>query len=365
MWSRRAFLATAGAGFLATLTPARAEALSRTERVFASAVIGRSGGYAAALLTADGTVLRTIDLPARGHDVTLSPDGARGVVFARRPGTFALVFDPSHAAESKVIASPENRHFFGHGAFSDDGRLLYASENDIETDRGLVGVYDVAGGFRRVGEFETGGIGPHEILMMADGRTLAVANGGVETNPAYGRALLNVPSMEPSLAFIDTRGGSLLGTLRLARDLHQLSIRHLALDSAGRVWFGCQFLGPGNEHPQLVGVATREGGIDLVPLPQDHLGRLRNFIGSLASSADKDRIAVSSPEGGAVLVIDAGTRDVVASIDLIGGGGIAPAGAGFLASSGRGTLARVHAGKQAPVTEPDFTFDSHLRAVPA
>ena len=38
----------------------------------------------------------------------------------------------------------------------------------------MIGVYDASDGFRRVGEFPTHGMDPHELLPMPDGRTLAL-----------------------------------------------------------------------------------------------------------------------------------------------------------------------------------------------
>ena len=37
------------------------------------------------------------------------------------------------------------------------------------TARGVIGVYDATDGFRRIGEFDTYGIGPHEMLLTPDG----------------------------------------------------------------------------------------------------------------------------------------------------------------------------------------------------
>ena len=53
--------------------------------------------------------------------------------------------------------------------------------------------------FARVGEFPTHGVGPHELLLLGDGRTLAVANGGIETHPDFGRAKLNIADDEAVL----------------------------------------------------------------------------------------------------------------------------------------------------------------------
>lgn len=360
MWTRRAFLGASGASFLASLAPARAEALDRAELIFASSIEKKAGGYGAVLLNETGALLTHVDLPDRGHDVTFSPVDGRGVVFARQPGTFAVVFDPSGRLPPVTLTSVEGRHFFGHGAFSPDGRLLYATENDFDNARGVVGVFDVAGGFRRVGEFDTFGTGPHEMLLTPDGSTLVIANGGIETHPDYGRAELNLATMDPSLSFVDARSGALIGQLRLAAGLHQLSIRHLAFDAKERVWFGCQFRGDPATAPQLVGYATREGDIRLIELPEGTLRDLRNYVGSVAASRDGATIAVSSPEGNAIVAIDAVSAQVATTMRLDNGCGIAPEGEGFLVSSGDGELVGF-AGSALPVRQLDFHFDNHLR----
>ena len=175
MWQRRAFLAAAGAGFAAGLLPRQALALERSELVFASAVQLADGAYGAVLLGEAGELIASIALPDRGHDVTISAAAGRGVVFARQPGTFAVVFDPAGREAPVTLTSVAGRHFFGHGVFSPDGRLLYATESDFEAAQGVVGIFDATDGYRRIGEFPTFGTGPHEMLLMPDGVTLGVA----------------------------------------------------------------------------------------------------------------------------------------------------------------------------------------------
>ncbi len=362
MWQRRAFLKAAGAGFVASLVPQRAEALDRAELVFASSIRKQAGGYAAALVSEAGTLISSVDLPDRGHDLTFSPVTGQAVVFARQPGTFAVVFDPAGAVAPQTITSAEGRHFFGHGAFSPDGKLLYATENDFENARGVIGIYDVAGGFRRIGEFDTFGTGPHEMLLMPDGETFVVANGGIETHPDYGRAELNIETMDPSIAFIDRKSGDLIGQLRLDGDLHQLSIRHMAFDAQGRAWFGCQFKGDPGDRPQLVGYATRDGEIRLLELPADALGDLRNYVGSLAASTDGSIIGVSSPEGNTILAIDPVSGRIIDSLSMQNGCGLAGDAVGLLASSGDGELGGF-AGSTTRRVGFDVLFDNHLRRI--
>jgi hypothetical protein len=362
MWQRRAFLKAAGTGFLASLLPQRAAALAEAETVFASAVLQPHGGFGAIVLTESGKVIQSVDLPVRGHDVAYSPVSGRAVVFARRPGMFAVVFDPAGREAPVTLHSPEGRHFFGHGIFSPDGRLLYATENDFENSRGVIGIFDVAGGYRRIGEFDTFGIGPHEMILLPDGKTFAIANGGIDTHPDYGRTELNLDSMDPSLSFVDSTTGHLVGQLRLASDLHQLSIRHMVVDAQNRIWFGCQYRGESAGRPQLIGHATLDGEIQLIELPPTALAGLRNYVGGLAISGDRRTILASSPVGGVVLTIDAEAGRAGELIDLRSTCGAAPDTSGFVITNGLGLMTGV-AGSRVAEQQFDFKFDEHLRVL--
>ena len=362
MWQRRAFLQAAGAGFAASLLPQRAAALESAELLFATATQETPGHFGARILTETGKLIANVDLPVRGHDVTYSPQAGRAVVFARRPGTFAVVFDPAGQAAPVTIASVENRHFFGHGAFSPDGKLLYATENDFTAGQGVIGIYDVAGGYHRLGEMPTYGVGPHEVLLLPDGKTFAVANGGIETHPDYGRAELNLDSMDPSISFVDATDGHLVGQLRLDAGLHQLSIRHMVVDARDRIWFGCQFRGAREASPQLVGYATLDGEIRLIELPPEALGSLRNYVGGLAISDDLETVAISSPVGGAILTLDAATARPGTVTLLQSTCGVAQDASGFIASNGLGVWRGLDG---SPVSEQQFgfQFDEHLRRI--
>jgi hypothetical protein len=362
MWQRRAFLKAAGAGFAASLLPRQALALERNELLFASTVQTKTGGYGAVLLGERGDLIASIDLPDRGHDITYSREAGRGVVFARQPGTFAVVFDPAGQAAPITLTSPEGRHFYGHGVFSPDGKLLYATESDFEAAQGVIGVYDATGDYKRIAEFPTYGTGPHELLLMPDGKTLVIANGGIETHPDFGKAELNLETMDPSVAFVDAASGALIGQLRLEAGLHQLSIRHMAIDIRGRVWFGCQYKGAPSASPQLVGYATRDGEIQLVELPPDTLRDLRNYVGSVAVSADGETVAISSPEGNLLVAIDVAGGKPVLVETLRSGCGLAADNSGFVATSGLGDMIGI-AGADREQQKFEFLFDNHMLRV--
>jgi hypothetical protein len=331
---------------------------------FVSAARRVDGDYCVLLLGSDGSILREVPLSGRGHDIAIHKQTGRVVVFARRPGTFAVAFELTTRAAPTVFTADIGRHFYGHGTFSQDGRLLYASENDIAGERGVIGIYDVARGYKKIGEHPTYGVGPHEVLLHSDGKTLVVANGGLDTIPDAGRTNLNVDRMEPSLVFVDARSGELLTKHDMTGDLRFLSIRHIAEDAAGRIWFGGQWEGATSETPQLIGSAGRNREIRLIAPRGADMVDLKGYIGSMAVSANGRVIAASAPKAGHVLYLESETGRIIAHSSLKDVCGIAAFGEGdFAVSSGFGVIrhetpfARLIAAAELH----DIAFDNHLR----
>lgn len=367
---RRQILVAGGAAFLAGLLPHQGEALAQAKAFFASAVRLPDGGFAVQLLSERGDALATYDLEDRGHDVALSPDGKLCVAFARRPGRFMLVFRRDGKGEPQLLWAPKDRHFFGHGVFSSDGRLLYATENaftdEDEETHGVIGIYDVQNGFRRIGEHLSHGIGPHEILLMPDGATLVVANGGIMTHPDYRRVKLNLDDMKPNLAFVDAQSGDLLEKAELAPDLHQLSIRHMSIDGQRQVWFGCQHQGAVTEEVPLVGSYQRDGKVRFSSIPDSLASSLRNYVGSVMCNSEGSLVATSCPRAGRILYWEAKSGAFVGYSSVRDGCGVAAWGQGFAISNGAGAVGRVALPGEAEYEQmshqPGLSFDNHMIA---
>ena len=183
--NRRDTLRLLAGGVVGSLLPlsSSVEAAASGARRYLSARADTAGGYRVSGFSASGTLLFDLPLPGRGHSFAVRPGGHTAVHFARRPGRFALVVDLVRGAVDRRLETPADRHFYGHGVFSLDGRLLYATENDFSGERGVIGVYDANADYRRIGELESHGIGPHDIHLLSDGETLVVANGGIATRP--------------------------------------------------------------------------------------------------------------------------------------------------------------------------------------
>lgn len=173
-----------------------------------------------------------LELPARGHDIAWHPaaDGS-AVVVARRPGSFLVRWHVASGTELARFETDDESRFEGHLAFSADARLLYTTETDLITGDGRIGVFDALN-LARVDAWPCGGIGPHAIKHLRDGR-LAVANGGILTLPETGRIKHNIGSMDPSLSVIDPHSGRLLTQHRLPDAF--MSVRHIAQSRSGQI----------------------------------------------------------------------------------------------------------------------------------
>lgn len=320
--------------------------------------------------TADGTALFDLPLPARGHALTVHPQHTQAVVFARRPGTFAQVIDLHKGQVLRELAAVAGRHYCGHGVYAPDGSLLYVTENDYENERGMIGIYAVADNYRRIGEWPSHGIDPHDLRLLPDGVTLVAANGGIITHPDFPRVKLNIATMEPSLVYLDRRDGRKLAQLRLAPALHQLSIRHLAIGQDSTVAIAMQYEGPEGDSVPLVAL-HRPGhtALTLCEAPAAAWRGMRQYGGSVAFDRSGTVLAVSSPRGGVIGFWDTAGR-YVRSVALEDGCGVAPAArpGEFLASSGLGGVVHIDArnGTTEPVNAEFLTagyWDNHLLSV--
>ncbi len=323
------------------------------------------GSFKAMLLDKETETLWTLTLPGRGHGGAFNPVNTDCVIFSRRPGAFAVVVHRRSGQILHSLTPPDGRHFYGHGCYSADGRILYTTENDYDAEKGVIGLWNAANGYARIAEFDSYGIGPHDIALMPGGRFLAVANGGIATHPDTGRQKLNIPEMQPSLALVDANDGTRHTSLRLPSQLHKLSIRHLAVNNAGVIFAAMQYEGAADELPPLV-ARICDGRTHLLRAPGAIQSAMRNYCGSVAFGRSGGVIAVSCPRGGLVTFWNEdGT--FAGSTAIKDGCGVAPATAAgeFILTGASGRIA-VHSVKTGPAvggkSVTGTMWDNHLVA---
>ncbi|WP_166416671.1 DUF1513 domain-containing protein [Cochlodiniinecator piscidefendens] len=326
---------------------------------YLSAGRDRTGVFFLSGLTENAEITFSVPLPARGHAAAAHPFLAEAVGFARRPGLFAVVIDCSTGAVLATLAPPEGRHFYGHGAYSQDGQFLFTTENDFDASRGIIGVWDATRNYRRVAELSSGGIGPHEMRLMPGGETLVVANGGIATHPKTGRQKLNLPTMQPNLTYLSLTG-DILETVELPSDYQLNSIRHLAVSQDGTVAFGMQWQGDRGAAPELLGVHRAEGNVRLFQGDEINHQRMQGYVGSVSFDHTQQRIGVTSPRGGLVQAFDLENGGDLGVFDDADVCGLSANQQGFIATNGNGQITRLTDLRPLERIQHAVQWDNHL-----
>ena len=364
---RREFLATLAASTL--LVPNLSFATSTTPSTarYFSARVSQDGRYFVSGFNGSSQHLFDTPLPTRGHGLAIHPTLNHVTAVARRPETYLIVINSETGEIIHHHESKEGRHFYGHSIYSTDGRWFYTTENDIEMGNGYIGVRDVSSGYKQVAEFSSYGIGPHELNLLSDGKTLVVANGGILTRPETGRRKLNLDTMLPSLTYIDATSGELLEEHHLPKALHRNSIRHFAVNANDEICIAMQYQGSASDRPPLVGMHRQGEKIQLIQAPEKVQEQMRNYCGSVCTDVSNHWFAVSSPKGNLVTFWSVKHREYVGSIEINDGCGIAAGNKNgeFILSSGVGGIYsyRVGHGQLEPLVEIsklDTRWDNHI-----
>ncbi len=346
----------------------------------ASAYRMADGSFGAAIVNADGSEVGNVPLPGRGHDIAVCPISGTCVVLARRPGKVAVAFSCKGRDRAPIaFCTPTNRHFYGHGVFSADGRLLYTTENDFDAGIGRIGVYDVASGFSRIGDLPSYGVGPHDIAMLPRSSVLVVANGGVREHPGVGagRQALNLDALSPSIAYIDAQTGDLLELHRLPETMSHVSLRHLDVAASGAIVIGGQVIATplgNNDNPRrepLVLTHRRQSNLLPIDLDPSVHSALSGYISSVAVDFGGHYATVTSSRGGIALTFKIDTGRVVRTTYLSDVSGVVSTAepGGFVLTSGHGAIVTIGADagntmRNASSPRPSRVWDNHAAAIP-
>ena len=246
---------------------------------------------------------------------TLNNNGYRHVVvMGRRPSESFWVLDTATGQVQFAITAADNRHFYGHACYSLDGSKLYVTENDTINLTGKIGIYDALHNYQKITEFDSQGIGPHELIMHPDGETLVIANGGIKTEQAS-REELNLDTMRPSLAYLNRHDGTLLE--QIIPEHNQMSVRHLAIHDDGTVMIGIQFQGEKHINVPLV-LTHNRGDSNFKPLimPGNQWQRFHQYIASVAVDSEHNLLCVATPIGDCAAIYDLNTRMLIDEVRL-------------------------------------------------
>ncbi len=269
-----------------------------------------------------------IELDFLGHGVVPDPtDPWRCAVFEKR-GSGACVVDLQERSVVAPIRTPPVREFYGHGAFSHDASLLYATET-VVGDGSYEGVIVVRDGstLEELGEFPSHGESPHDCVLRDEGRTLVVTNGGGGHDGGQ----------PGSVTYVDVESQKLLDRVELPP---RLNAGHLAVSEAGDLVI-VSAMRDGLPRDARGGISFRSAGGSFVSAqsPAEVVRRMLGETLSVAIHEPSGIVAATNPLGHVVTFWELRTGRHVASLDLTHPRGVDVAldGSCFVVSFGRAT----------------------------
>ena len=256
------------------------------------------------------------------HGLCIDPrDPARAAVFEKKGPGAALVNLASRQVETPV-RTPATRKFYGHGAFSIDGSVLYATESLVDKDlAGMLVVRD-SQTLAELGTVPTYGSAPHDCQLIADGTIMVVANGGGSYQAAL-EARGDSDDEAASITYVELSSGRLLEKVPIASP--RFNAGHLALTPAGDLAVvSAPREGLPNINQQLGAVSLRPAGKALVTLeqPASVVERMLGETLSVVINEQSRVVLATHPLGNCVSIWRLDDAQLVGLLELSGPRGI-------------------------------------------
>ncbi|MCH2056080.1 MAG: DUF1513 domain-containing protein [Thalassotalea sp.] len=356
--SRRQFLLAAG-GVAAASIVGFAPKLRAKEHWLVSACSDGKGKHFAAAFDLNGRLINQVTLPARGHEVIPHPKKpGHALVFARRPGEYLIEANFNKGEIVKTITPESGFHFYGHGITINN--QLITAENDYHKGRGAIVLRDL-NTYEVTASVDSGGIGPHQIAMMPDNKTLVIANGGILTHPSQPRKKLNLDTMLPNLSYMALDTGQIIS--RHDIDNPKLSIRHLDVSQSGQIVAGLQYQGAKTD---LVPLAVSHQGNDkltYLSATEDVWRKMNQYTASVCIDNNTNIAAISCPRADIITYWSLESGQFIGEQRLADGAGLTYLD-GIIASSGKGLVIKTSSDK-APTRFDKLRWDNHLGHIQA
>ena len=251
----------------------------------------------------NGKLICDVKLDTRAHDSIFIRELNKIVIISRRPKNLIYVLDLNKNRVVNKIVAPNNRHFYGHGVFSNKYKLMFVTENNFSFDderAGSIGIYDPYKNFKRVGEYLSYGIGPHE-LKINNNNNLIIANGGLLTNPDYPRIILNLSNISSNISDIDISSGNQNEKFFLDIKLKNHSIRHIDLDNQGNIFGACQVYNKLEKSGSLV-FLKKNNTAHFFKIKKELINKIQQYTGSIKVDTNSRELYATFPKGNRLLV---------------------------------------------------------------
>lgn len=271
--------------------------------------------FALAVLDLDAALpeAELIAIPFLAHGIAIDPnDAARAVLFEKK-GPGACVVDLRARTMVRTIPTAPGRRFYGHGSFSADGTLLYATESVVDHDfTGVLTVRD-AQTFAELGVVPTYGTAPHDCQLIDQGKTMVIANGG-------GSIAGGAPA---GVCYVDLQSEKLLDRVELASPLFNTG--HIAVTSGGDlavVSAPRDGLPSPSQQLGAVSLRTRGGALTTVQRPEEVVRRMLGETLSVVIDEEARVVLATHPLGNCISIWRLDDAEFLGKLELAGPRGV-------------------------------------------
>lgn len=261
------------------------------------------------MIDLDTGALDRIVIGFLGHGVTVNPRNPSCVAVFEKRGSGAALVDLRAKRRLGLIVPSAGRHFYGHGAYVNGGAELLSIESDLTTKKGVIVVRDGTS-FETLAEFPSYGQSPHDCVLVDDGKTLVVTNGGGDIGSTEA----------PSVAYVDVASEKLKEKVTFGDP--KINAGHVAIRENGDLVV-CSAPRDGLGEGSIGGVTLRRGKRkpERMRTPK---ALVDGLVGESLSACVRGSIAgVTTPSANKVTFWDLDRQKLVGLLDLASARGIA------------------------------------------
>lgn len=254
------------------------------------------------------------DIGFLGHGFTPNPVKPETAVVCEKHGPGCCEIDLVKRRVLRRIKTTAGRQFYGHGAFSPDAKLFYCTEAETGnySYRGVLAVRDGASFELRSENFPTHGVAPHDCILVDNGETLVITNGG---------GPIDKPDEPASVAYVDVKSGNARRVLKFRDD--KINAGHIAITGKGELVCvsaprdGIEQKIKGESNPGWVGAITfYDPATDKLTTADDPIrAKMKGETLSVAIHEPSMIVAATNPAGDLLTFWDFRTGKLVHSIE--------------------------------------------------
>jgi len=267
--------------------------------------------FALDLIDLEHLRVHKIALGFLAHGFATMPGRDTTAAIFQKRGPNAAIVELLEGTVRPFVAGPR-RAFYGHGLYDPDARQIYAVEIDTDSCEGMLSVRD-AQTLEVTGEIPTGGKNPHDALLLGDGRTLVVTNGG-------GALGSDAPG---SVAFVDLSSRKVVDCVLIPDE--KLNAGHVAIGKDGSI---AVVSAPRDGLPgatSLGGLSLRHGAAGSLERMREPRATTDRMIGeslSVAIHEGSGVVAATHPYGGILTLWNLAERRMLRCFELASARGV-------------------------------------------